>query len=365
MTFIDEVRTRSARFRNRIDHLETEEATKTSLVLPFIAMLGYDTYDPREVVPEYTADVGIRRGEKVDYALIRDGKPSILIECKKYGSSLEFKEISQLHRYFGVTETRIGILTDGITYRFFSDLADLNVMDQEPFFEFNMLDFNESDVAELQRYTNSTFDVGDIVEAARELKYTTQIKRVLDEEFNSPSQELVSLIARRAYGRISPSIRRKFEELASSAFTQFIRERVNARIRSALEPAEDRGAQDAVVTEQEDAEAPEFTDMEQEALYVIKAILRDMVDVRRVGLRATQTYCNVLLDDNIRRRVCILRLRTSDTLRIGLLDAARQETIEQLSDLDGLYAHADSLRAAAQRLLSRGEQSGIAEDVTA
>ncbi len=92
MDFVDEVRTRSGRFAERVKHWEsetpTEEATKTSLILPFIQMLGYDIFDPAEVVPEFTADIGIKRGEKVDYAIMQRGKPAILIECKRYGSNL-------------------------------------------------------------------------------------------------------------------------------------------------------------------------------------------------------------------------------------------------------------------------------------
>ena len=144
MTFIDDIRTRSERFANRLKHsIETEEATKTAFVLPFIQMLGYDFFDPSEVVPEFTADVGTKRGEKVDFALIHDDAPAVLIECKKVGNKLDVDEMSQLLRYFTATTVRLGILTDGIHYRFFCDLDQPNVMDPRPFFEFNMLDFTD------------------------------------------------------------------------------------------------------------------------------------------------------------------------------------------------------------------------------
>ena len=70
------------RASEQVAHLETEEATKHALVMPFIQALGYNVFDPLEIVPESTADVGTRRGEKVDYALMHDGKPMILFECK-------------------------------------------------------------------------------------------------------------------------------------------------------------------------------------------------------------------------------------------------------------------------------------------
>ena len=191
MDFIDEVRTRSGRFAKRVPHLSTEEAAKSSLVLPFIQMLGYEIFDPTEVVPEFTADVGTKKGEKVDYALVQDGKPVILFECKRYGSNLNEADVSQLLRYFTVTEARFGVLTDGVVYRFFSDLDEPNVMDSKPFFEFNMLDFTEEQAQELKRFTKSAFDMSEIVDAARDLKYTTEIKRVLAQELAAPSDEFV------------------------------------------------------------------------------------------------------------------------------------------------------------------------------
>ena len=93
------MRTRSGRFAKRVEHLDTEEASKSALVLPFLQMLGYEIFDPTEVVPEFIADVGAKKGEKVDYAVMRDGAPVILIEAKKYGNNLDEAEISQLLRY--------------------------------------------------------------------------------------------------------------------------------------------------------------------------------------------------------------------------------------------------------------------------
>jgi len=68
--------------------------------MPFINVLGYDVFDPTEVVPEFTADIGTKKGEKVDYAIMKDGKPIILFECKWSGADLNKEHASQLHRYF-------------------------------------------------------------------------------------------------------------------------------------------------------------------------------------------------------------------------------------------------------------------------
>ena len=354
MDFIDEVRTRSGRFAKRVEHLNTEEATKNSLVLPFIEMMGYSIFDPTEVVPEFTADVGTKKNEKVDYALMQDGKPAVLIECKMCGSNLSEEEMSQLLRYFTVTEARFGILTDGIVYRFFSDLDQPNMMDPKPFFEFNMLDFTEPQVEELKGFTKSAFDMTENVDAARELKYTTEIKRVLAEELANPSDDFVGFIIRRVYeGRVTRQVREQFSSLAHQAFTQFINDRINDRLKSALErgdekekPSEEQ-AQPEPEEPQEDGE-PEVTPLEVEAFTVIKAILRDVVDVHRIGLRSTKLYCSVNLhDSNLRedygKTICRLRLR-SRNLRLGLWDEDWREKREPLDDLDSLYSHADKLR---------------------
>lgn len=246
MDFIDEVKTRSTRFAKRVEHLRqeegvTEESTKTSLILPFIQMLGYDIFNPAEVIPEFTADVGTKRGEKVDYALIQDGAPTILIEAKKLDSNLSSNEMSQLLRYFGVTETRVGILTDGLHYKFFSDLDQQNVMDTRPFFEFHMLNFTQQQVRELKRFTRADFDPSLIIGVARELKYTNDIKHAFDQELSKTSDDFVTYVMRRVYtGRQSAAARRMFKELTLTAFNQFIHSKINDRLQIALK--DDRGS---------------------------------------------------------------------------------------------------------------------------
>lgn len=225
MSFIDEVRALSSSFAKRLDHLDTEEATKHALVLPFIQLLGYATYDPTEVVPEFTADVGTKRDEKVDYALMRDGRPAILVECKTYGTTLNERMQAQLHRYFLTTDARFGILTDGIVYKIYSDLDEDYKMDREPFFEFNMLDFDDSQVAWLERFKKANFGLEELVNAARELKYTARIKRLIAEELESPSDEFVRFIVGRVYeGRATPAIREQFRAFILRAFAQSMRE---------------------------------------------------------------------------------------------------------------------------------------------
>ena len=366
MDFIDDVRTRSGRFAKRTEHLDTEEATKSALVLPFIQMLGYEIFDPTEVVPEFTADIGTKKGEKVDYALIQNSKPAILIECKKYGSNLDDAEISQLLRYFTVTDARFGILTDGIIYRFFSDLDQPNVMDSKPFFEFNMLDFTDVQVAELKRFTKSAFALRDIVDAARELKYTTEIKRILAEELATPSKEFVRFFLGRVYqGRVTSTARDQFGSLAKQAFAQFINDRVNIRLKSALEQGDDRTAK-LVESDSpsvgpsvgEEHEESEFVPIEVEAFQIVKAILRDIVDVHQMSLVAYKRHTSV--NTNNWRLISRLRLRTKN-LSMGLISKDGTEERIPINDLDDIFNHADGLRAIAASI--EAEKSGSRQDV--
>ena len=178
MTLIADIQTLASRMPNQIGHLYTEEATKNALVMPFINALGYNVFDPMEVVPEFTCDIGTKKGEKVDYAIMKDGRPIILFECKSATANLDEVHASQLFRYFTVTEARFGVLTNGVIYRFHSDLDEPNKMDLKPFLELNMLELDEALVDELNRFTKTSFDLDSNLEAAGELKYTREIKRI-------------------------------------------------------------------------------------------------------------------------------------------------------------------------------------------
>lgn len=102
--------------RNRAERsseLLTEEATKNALIMPMLKTLGYDVFDPSIVIPEFTADFGVKKGEKVDYAIRIGGEIQILVECKPVHSDLASVHASQLYRYYSVTKARFGILTNG------------------------------------------------------------------------------------------------------------------------------------------------------------------------------------------------------------------------------------------------------------
>ena len=367
MDFVDEVRTRSGRFAGRVKHWEsetpTEEATKTSLILPFIQMLGYDIFDPAEVVPEFTADIGIKRGEKVDYAIMQRGKPAILIECKKYGSNLAEDAVSQLVRYFGVTNAHFGILTDGISYRFFSDLDQPNVMDPKPFFEFNMLSCSDKAVEELKRFTKEEFNVDETLEAAAVLKYIEGMKQALVRQLSTPDEEFSRWLTKQVYSKLLTQVaKERFSHLVRQAFREFIDDRINATLKSAL-------ARDTIIDEPtpevvapEDTAQPvalEATTTEEEVqgYELVKAIVSDVVDLDRVFFRDTKSYSMVLLDNNNRKPILRLYFNSLSNKQIGLPGEGRDSygrreipaySIESVEEITG---YANQIRDVVIRYL--------------
>lgn len=356
MDLIDTLARLASKIPQQFSALQTEEATKNALVMPMINALGYNVFDPLEVVPEFTADVGTKKGEKVDYAINIDGKPMILIECKTIGSKLCLNHASQLFRYFAVTDARFAILTNGVDYHFYTDIEAPNRMDEKPFFEFSMLDLDVRGVGELKKFSKANFDLDGILSNASELKYAKQIKKLIADEYEQPSDELVRMLTGRVYaGKQTAGVREQFALLVRSAFREFVRDEVNARIKTALEggetvpafelkPVSKADVPDAEILE----DGIETTPEEIEGFHIVRAILAKHVDPARVIMRDTKSYCGVLLDDNNRKPICRLRFNYSQKY-IGLFDAEKIETRVQLDELTQIYAQADHLIATVSR----------------
>jgi len=344
--FIDKLRALSVAIPKQLEHLATEEATKQALVMPFIAALGYNVFDPTEIVPELTADVGIKKGEKVDYAILCLGKPMILFECKWHGTDLDREHASQLYRYFGVTAARFGVLTNGIVYRFFTDLDDPNKMDSKPFLEFNVLTFTDNQVEELKRFTKSGFVLEEALTAAGELKYTKEIKRILSEQLAAPTEEFVRFFATQVYGgKLTQNVKTQFTALTKRALQQFISERIGERLKSAM----DQEAKETPPTLQP-AAPPEpavvTTEEEREAYLIVKSIVREVIDPRRLAIRDAQSYCAVLIDDNNRKPLCRFYFG-SKKKSVTIFGENKQEENVAITDLNDLFALAPRLKVCA------------------
>lgn len=357
MDFIDHLRVLASRITSTKDMIQTEEATKNATVMPFIQLLGYNVFDPFEVTPELIADVGTKKGEKVDYAILRDGKPIMLFECKKIGGDLSINHAGQLFRYFHVTSARFGVLTNGVLYRFFTDLEQPNKMDEKPFFEFNVLDFKERDVEELKKFAKSAFDIDTILTTASDLKFTRAIQNKLAQWMSAPSEEFVRLVSVDLLGnrRFTPAIRDQFTLITKRAFEQLISERINDRLKGAMTSESAPVAEPVVpgaVPEPEPESQLVTSEEEVEGFHIIRSILRELVSPKRVCMRDAQSYCAILLDDNNRKPVCRLRFNNSQKLTIGLLNEKKEEERVSIESVDDIHNYADRLKATVQAYLA-------------
>ena len=360
MTFLEKIKQLAERAPSLAPALETEEATKNALVMPFISALGYDVFNPHEVIPEFTADVGVKKGEKVDYAIQVDGGVVMLWECKKASSKLDLKHTSQLFRYFTVTQARIGVLTNGLVYSFFSDLEEPNKMDTKPFLEIDLLDIHENRLKELERLTKSAFDLESMLANASDLKYMREVRRFLEAQFEEPTEPFVRVCFGEAnpQGRFSKSAREQFERITKRVMHQMVTDRVNERLRNALahEEGEEPKSEDQPIPEAEPnddepkRDGVETTEDELLAFSIVRAIVCAVVDVNRVTLRDTKSYCGVLLDDNNRKPICRLHFNRKQKY-IGIFDAEKNEERVKLETVEGIYALAEKLRAAVSAYL--------------
>ncbi|MBP3319695.1 MAG: type I restriction enzyme HsdR N-terminal domain-containing protein [Ruminiclostridium sp.] len=360
MDFIDQLKQFSQRIDSLKDTVQTEEATKTALIMPFFSMLGYDVFNPQEFVPEYVADVGIKKGEKVDYAIIKEGKPVILIECKAISEKLE-RHDSQLFRYFGTSDAKFAILTNGQYYRFYTDLDNPNRMDADPFLTINLLDIRENQVPELKKFSKSVFDVDSIFSTASDLKYLQEFKRNFAEQLENPSDEFVRFFLQGCYsGQKTQNVIEKFRPVLKKALNDAVSEMMNDKIKSALggsggsvsapeqkpveekpqeEPKEEKKTSNIVTTEEE-----------LEAYFIVKNMLGDIVSVRDITYKDTESYINILYKANTRKWICRLKLTVHQKTLI-IPDENKNETKYTLEDVYDLHQYKKQLTEVLTRYL--------------
>lgn len=345
MEFTNQMEALSSKVTSLIEHVQTEEATKNALIMPFLQTLGYDVFNPTEVVPEFIADIGKKKGEKVDYAIMDESTPIALIECKCCTSTLNETHASQLHRYFHTTKARIGILTNGVQYMFFSDLESKNVMDEKPFMTIDMLDLDEQLIPELKKLTKTTFELDSMLSTANNLKYTNEIKKQLELQLENPSPEFVKVVLSQFYkGMKTQQVIDHFTPLIKKSFKSLVSDHINYRLKSAFsEQQQDDEQVEESNTQPDENNGVVTTEEELEGFMMIRAILRGTVDISRVQHRDTKSYFGILLDDNNRKPICRLHFNTSQKY-ITVFDENRKEIKHPIESLDDIYNYTDEIR---------------------
>lgn len=360
MDFSDMIKAHAKRVEELRGHeavVGNEEATKTALIMPFLRMLGYDPYDPRVVIPEYTADFGEKKGCKVDFAIRRGDDIVIIVEAKKVGESLDGSRESQLQQYFqSLLAVKIGILTDGVVYKFYTDLDHPNVMDKKSFMTFDFSTVDEALIPELKKLCNDCFDLSIALDAALELKYLGQIKKLVAKELEKPSDEFTRLFAKQVYdGHLIAKIMEEFRPRVRAAFETYINEEINARLQSAIQPSsyiskadaeeEQAGAEPVIVYGNVQGGGIETTPEEIEGYHIVKAIMSKVVDPARVFMRDAASYCAILLDNKNTKPICRMHFNAASVKYLETFDAEKKGTKHKLENINDIYQHTDAVRA--------------------
>lgn len=363
MDFKDQLTQLSEKIAKQKDNIATEEATKTSFIMPMIAALGYDVFNPFEVVPEMDCDL-TKRGDKIDYAIMKDNTPILLIECKHCKQNLDLHS-TQLAKYYAASNARFGVLTNGVEYRFYADLEKQNIMDEKPFLVVNMLDLSDTDIEQLKKFHKSYYNEQEILSTAQELQITIQVKGLLTKNFQNPDDEFTRYFVKcindwKSNAKLIEQYRPIVKKSIAAVINDIIADRLNVAIKNENitdEQSKDEDASDVIPPEQTEAEKlPDgvvFQDKEKgivttqeeiDAYNIVRSILRQYVDVKRIQYCDYKSYFTVNLDGSTWWWICRFYLgKKKKQLGIPKDNYASNEWIE-IESIDDIFKYADKLK---------------------
>ena len=355
MSFESALHDLAERISEHQEQVETEEAAKQALVLPFIHALGYDVFNPKEVIPEYVADLGIKKGEKVDYAIINEARsPFMFIECKKTTGDMGAVSETQLVRYFNNTSTaRFGILTNGIQYKFYSDLERQNIMDDTPFYDADLSSIIDSDVNVLSFFRKGEFDEDSAIQEAEQMKYVVKLRQIINRQFFAPDEDLVKWLTKQVYaGKFTQAVKERFTKLVVDC----LNEEISSRVKRVIERSLSETSAESPIENEEmvDGAAIEASVHEIEGLAMIRALTHDMVASPRIVTRDRKSYCSVIVDDNQRKPVARMYFHDPNNLQVRFYDHGNKIWGPHifLESLDNLHDHAGTIRASISTIMA-------------
>lgn len=344
MEFKEQIKQLGEKVQKLRDQVLTEEATKSAFIMPFIQIMGYDLFNPMEVVPEFVTDFGAKNVEKVDYAILRDNQPVMIIECKNHSENIE-KHYTQTHKYFHLTKSRFALLTNGVQYNFYADIDLANKMDEKPFLSFDITTIKDQQIKELAKFHKSGFDINSILTTASELKYSNAIKVVFSQELSKPSPEFVKFFVTRVYdGKATEKVMLQFTEIVKKTVEQTFSDIVSDRLMNAINQTKaSQDLKDEQTSEENDEQKVVTTEEELNGFYIVKSILRTKLASVRLNYRDSQSYMSIILDDNNRKPICRLWLNGQSKKFIGLFDKDKKETKHELTTLDDIFNYSVQL----------------------
>lgn len=373
MDFKDQILQLSDRIKKQKDSISTEEATKNAFIMPLIASLGYDVFNPFEVVPEMDCDLIKKKGEKIDYAIMKDENPILLIECKHCKQDLNLHD-TQLQKYFVASKSRFGVLTNGIEYRFYTDLEKVNIMDERPFLVVNMLDLSDADIEQLKKFHKSYYNENNVLSTANELKYTTEIKEIFNKEIQSPTSDFVRFFAKQIYttGQITRNVVEMFTPLVKKSMSMVINDIIAERLNTAMK--NDEQVEDTTnissnlpnsPKENTENKLPEgivymdkeagiiTTQEEMDAYNIVRSILRRSVDASRITYKDYKTYFVISLDNSQWYWICRISIGARKK-QIGIpVNKYKSCDWIQIDSIDDIFKYADRLEESIKMAIEK------------
>jgi hypothetical protein len=364
MDFKDTIQQIVEKIAKQKDSIATEEATKNSFVMPVIAALGYDVFNPFEVVPEMDCDLVKRKGEKIDYAIMKDENPILLIECKHCKQNLNLHD-TQLQRYFVASKARFGVLTNGIEYRFYTDLEKVNIMDEKPFLVVNMLDLSDNDIEQLKKFHKSYYNEQDILSTAQELQITIQVKEMLNRNFQMPDDEFTRYFVRNLNdGKYTAKLVDQYRPIVKKSIASVINDIISDRLNVAMknenkdekqmpQEVENENQQPNEMNEEKLPDGVVFQDREKgivtiqeeiDAYNIVRSILRQYVDVSRIQYNDYKTYFSVNIDGSTWWWICRIYIgKRSKKICLPKDNYKTNEWID-IETIDDIFNYADGLK---------------------
>ena len=318
---------------------QTEEATKNAIIMPFLRVLGFDVFDPTQVIPEYVADVGLKKGEKIDYAIKIGDRIEYLVEAKSVSTNLRETQYSQLFRYFHTCDANIGILTNGLHIWFFTDLDAPNKMDAVPFFKFDLLSYDDNDLRELEKFHKANFSIENIQSAASSLKYLRGAMSFIEAQWAKPDEEFVRFVARGFYeGKLTGPVVEGLKPIIKRAFDDLFRQRAKQKIDVAF----DGDAEEEIPVVEETK--IETTTEEIQGFMIVRAIAAEVSPVSRIVMRDAQSYCAVIFDDNNRKP--IMRMHFNGRAKfVTIFNADKEAVRHDIENVEDLFRLREPLKA--------------------
>lgn len=315
---------------DRKERVKTEEATKMTFVMPFLKALGYDVFNPDVVVPEYTADIGTKKGEKVDYAIFKDAKPFILIEAKNHTENLDNHK-NQLLRYFNTAPSiKFAILTNGIEYRFFTDIEQTNVMDKVPFLVINLEKLKPRDIKDLKRFICTDLNLDEILNVAMEKKYYRNIQDIFKNEIENPSDEFTTFFAKQLTDkRMTSAVLEEFKNHIKKSFKELINDIAYDKITSIKNNLQNINDDEENIEESKEIVT---TEEELQGFYIIKSVLASNgINLKDISYKDTLSYFGILYQGKVTKWIC--RLYFNSAKKFISFPDGQNINIESLEDL--------------------------------